>query len=166
MICKGEQHLNVQPNARSNSKMPPRKLIEGCACKPCIKIPKKTQGIYLTFNKLHIPCLNGWNSEFPFDALDSAGKALQMVCEQLEATEKPSTWTRMGFQRNSARTTANGTMMSLAARDFTDLRRAIQGFETKWKSDQSQASVGPSHARVDADWFFRSAVVLATCVIS
>lgn len=89
-----------------------------------------------------------------------------MVCEQLEATEKPSTWSRIGFQRNSAQTTANGIMMNLSARDFSDLRKAIQGFETKWKSDQSQASEGHTNAQAYADFSCRSAVVSATCVIS
>jgi hypothetical protein len=72
--------------------------------------------------------------------MDEAGLALQRVCEQLESTEKPSTWTKMGFSRKSTREAANETMLNVAATDFNDLRRIVQGFESKWKGNQSEVS--------------------------
>lgn len=72
--------------------------------------------------------------------MDSAGLALQKVCEQLESTEKPSAWAKLGFHRRSARATANEAMLNMAAQDFGDLRRIVQGFESTWKGNQSNVS--------------------------
>lgn len=74
--------------------------------------------------------------------MNSAGKALQKVCDQLQNTEKRSGWAKL-VGRTSARSTANEVMVNLDAQDFGDLRRAVQGFETIWKGEQSQASPQP-----------------------
>lgn len=81
------------------------------------------------------------DSDFGFHEMEAARLALQKACKQVETADgKPSPLAKLGFQRKSARATANDAVLSSATQDFKGLQAIVESFEVQWQGGQKQAS--------------------------
>ena len=70
--------------------------------------------------------------------MEAATLALQKACKQVETDERPSTLSKMGLQRKSARAVANEAVLSSFAHDFKGLQTVVDRFESQWKDGQKE----------------------------
>ncbi|KAL9090014.1 MAG: hypothetical protein Q9165_005544 [Trypethelium subeluteriae] len=77
-------------------------------------------------------------SDVDFDVAELAREALRQACDKFARNTKPSSLSRIGIQRKSARSKANGILQGSLIGSITELESAISTLETGWVKDHGR----------------------------